>query len=147
MKKNKTIIALLLIAAVIVVAIYISIQSWLPLKLQNNSTPPAPEILVEQEISLSLRAGDNIYQTKVKPGTTVYDLMSELRAAQGLSFIATEYPGMGPLIEEINGVKNDIKTNKFWFYYVNGQSANEGVTSYVLKNNDVIEWKYEESKF
>jgi len=32
-------------------------------------------------------------------------------------------------------------------YYLNGQSATEGVSQYKLKAGDAIKWEYEKSKF
>ena len=147
MQKNKNLVILLLIAGAVILAVYGYTQSWLPLKIGNNSVTPTLEKTAGQEFSVALVIGDKKYQAKIKQGTTVYYLMNNLKAAQILEFSAKEYEGMGALVEEINGIKNDIKANKFWFYYVNGRSANEGISSYILKNNDVIEWKYEISKF
>ena len=146
-QKNKNLATLLLIVILIILAIYGRAQNWLPLKIGNNPKASVTEKPIEQDISVSLEVNTEKYQTKARAGTTAYDLMNNLKATQGLRFKANDYPGLGSLVEEINGVKNDVKANKYWFYYINGKSANEGVTSYVLKNNDVITWKYEESKF
>ncbi len=35
---------------------------------------------------------------------------------------------------------------EFWSFYVNGKQAETGAGSYILKNNDTIEWKIEAYK-
>jgi len=145
MKKNLTII-LLLIAAIIVIG-YGRARNWLPLNIENKKSAPTVEKAIAADFKVKLEIGDKKYQAEVKPDSTAYDLMKNLQATQGLKFSAKEYAGMGALIEEINGVKNDIKANKFWIFYINGESSPVGVSGYVLKNNDLINWKYEAYKF
>jgi len=141
MKKN---LAIILSLIVIIAAVgYGRAQNWLPLKLENKNSVPAAKELITADFKVKLEIGDKIYQAEIKPDGTAYDLMKNLQATQGLKFSAKEYAGMGALIEEINGVKNDIKANKFWIFYINGKSSPVGVSSYVLKNDDVINWKYE----
>jgi hypothetical protein len=50
-----------------------------------------------------------------------------------------EFSGVGEFVESIDGIKPDSK--HFWEFFVNGVSSNIGASSYVLKNNDKIEWK------
>lgn len=141
--KKKNLFALLIIAAAIgLVAIGFN-QGWLPLKIGQA---PAVE-RAGDNFSVSLEAAGKTYQAKVAAGATAYDLMKKLQLEQGLKFSAKEYAGLGALIEEINGAKNDVKANKFWIFYVNGKSSEVGVSNYVLKNNDIIGWKYEGYKF
>ena len=51
----------------------------------------------------------------------------------------------GVLVEEIAGVKNS--KDSFWLYYINGQMAEVGADEYQLKKGDIVEWRYEKSKF
>lgn len=145
MKKN--LIIILLLVVVIIVIGYGRAQGWLPLQIENKITAPVVEKQVVEDFKVKLEVGDKKYEAKIKPNSTAYDLMKNLQATQGLKFSAKEYAGMGALVEEINGVKNDIKANKFWIFYINGESSPVGVSSYVLKNNDVINWKFEAYKF
>lgn len=104
---------------------------------QNESLKlPAPEyklIIEGKEISGPLPAG----------GSSVYDLMENLKKQDKLRFSGTNYPGIGFFVEEINDIKNDPKENRFWLYYVNGKEANVGISGYILKPGDVIEWKFD----
>lgn len=146
MKKNLIIIILLVIA--IIVIGYGSARSLLPLKIgANNSTTSILEQPVEENIPVFLTIGDEKYQAEIKSNSTAYDLMKMLQTTQNLKFNAKEYEGMGVLVEEINGIKNDLENNKFWIYYINDAAAQEGISTYILQPNDVISWKFEAYKF
>lgn len=79
------------------------------------------------------------------PGKNVYDAMAELSqvSSQPFIFSTKNYPGMGQFVEEINGIKNDFKQNKYWIYYINNKSAIAGISQYIIQQGDIIEWKYE----
>lgn len=92
---------------------------------------------------LTIRVDGKDYYTEFTSSTTVYDLMNQLEAKNKISFSGKEYAGMGFFVDEINGVKNDNLAGKYWIYYINGESAQVGISNYVIKPNDLIEWKYE----
>lgn len=80
---------------------------------------------------------------------TVYELMQLMMAdsKKPFSFVSKEYMGMGHFVESINDIKNNVKENKFWIYYINDESAKIGISHYKIKEGDIIKWKFEESKF
>jgi len=146
MKKN--LIIILSLVVIIILVGYGRVQGLLPLKIgARDSVSPILEQAFRQDVLVFLKVGDKEYEAKIKAESTAYDLIKKMQAAQVLKFSAKEYAGMGALIEEINGIKNDIKTNNFWMFYVNGELSPVGASSYILKNNDVISWKYETPKF
>ena len=104
---------------------------------QNESlklTASEYKLIIEgKEISGPLPAG----------GSSVYDLMENLKKQDKLRFSGTNYSGIGFFVEEINDIENNPKENSFWLYYVNGKEANVGITGYILKPGDVIEWKFD----
>jgi len=90
---------------------------------------------------------DNVkYETKVAVGSSVYDLMVLLKNQGKIDFKVKNYLELGFFIDEINGVKND-PSGMNWLYYVNGKSAQIGVSYYLIKAGDQIEWKYENKSF
>jgi len=112
--------------------------------------------------SYNLFVNDNEYSLNLPPDHehTVYSLMQALTADSNpasaeasvgekkpFAFTSKEYAGLGHFVESINGIKNNPQENKYWIYYINGQSAPVGISQYVLKKGDVIEWKFENSKF
>jgi len=90
-------------------------------------------IIAGKEISVALPAGDY----------SVFDLMTVAQKQGKVSFNGSAYSGIGFFVEEIDGIRNDPKNNLFWFYYVNGRKAGVGITGYILREGDVIEWKFE----
>lgn len=75
--------------------------------------------------------------------STVYELMKNSQ----INFKTKTFPGMGEFVEEINGLKNDTQAGKYWIYYVNGESAKLGISTQIVKPNDIITWKYENANF
>jgi hypothetical protein len=103
-----------------------------------------------EQIQVTMLISGAQYRTEMKPDSSVYDLMKNLREQKKIDFSGHDYSGMGFFIEEINGVRNNPPnplyqggSGKNWLYYVNGRLASIGVSFYKLKNNDTIEWKYE----
>lgn len=72
---------------------------------------------------------------------TVFELLKKVSADNNFSFKYQE-SSMGVFVEEIAGVKNDVVSNKYWLYKVNGKFANSGASVNKLKNGDLIEWYY-----
>jgi hypothetical protein len=100
---------------------------------------------IEKLVSVSLKVQDKNYTTKIKEGSSAYDLMNQLKT-QGFIFSATKYSDLGFFVTEINGVKEDRKNHTYWTLYVNGKEAMVGASQLILKEGDSIEWKYENRK-
>jgi len=47
------------------------------------------------------------------------------------------------MVISIASRKADNTQREFWSFYINGQTAQVGPTSYITKNNDIINWKIE----
>ncbi len=108
----------------------------------STSTEQQNNTATEQQINhLIIQSSD--YSEIITATSTVYDMMSKLQSQDKFTFKTKEFAGLGQFVEEINGVKNDPQANKYWIYYINGKSAQVGISNYILKLNDLIEWKYE----
>jgi len=57
--------------------------------------------------------------------------------------IVTKGQKENAFITAINGRMADENKREFWAFYVNGVQAQVGAGTYVVKNNDTIEWKIE----
>ena len=76
---------------------------------------------------------------------TVADFLLECARYYGFSVKADNWESYDSLfIEAINGIENG-EDGRYWQYYVNGEFANVGCSRYYLKNNDVVEWRFEQS--
>ncbi|PIN71841.1 hypothetical protein COV21_04035 [Candidatus Woesearchaeota archaeon CG10_big_fil_rev_8_21_14_0_10_45_5] len=50
------------------------------------------------------------------------------------------YPGLGEFVKCIDSVCSN--SEYFWAFYINNQSASLGAGSYLLKDGDVVEFRY-----
>lgn len=98
-------------------------------------------------IRIKININGNEYTENYFENTSVYRYLEILKENKKIDFTSQDYGEMGSLVEEINGLKNSVTDNKYWFYYVNGASASVGASQYILKPSDTIEWKYEKSNF
>jgi hypothetical protein len=103
-----------------------------PVQTQDNA-------LVQNEIAAVLKVGEQTYEAKVPEQTTAYGFMTKLASTTALTFTSKYATGLGYYIEEINGAKSN--DGAYWTLYINGKESMVGVSSYVLKDNDIIEWK------
>lgn len=86
----------------------------------------------------TLIAGTTRINLPFAPGETLY---SALVAAKntGLVFAGKEYPALGFFVTDIGSLHQTSGGNLM--YFINGKEAAVGVSTYVLVNGDVIEWK------
>jgi len=132
----------------IFVAVVGGVYFFTPSKTIGPKEPTStPQNATEQSntIPATISVLDKTYPVQIDEGSSVYDAMQSLMKQGLVSFTAKEYSGMGYLIEEFNGTKNDNASGTYWVYYINGKSADEGISSYIIKPNDTISWKYEKS--
>ncbi|MFH1522344.1 MAG: DUF4430 domain-containing protein [Patescibacteria group bacterium] len=110
------------------------------------------EVVQEKDkASLIVDYGDNqvdVYNDiLINDGDTVFKILEQVSSKNNLELKYKDYGGgMGVFIESINGFTNDFKANRFWQYWVNGEYAKIGASSYGLENGDVVEWKYVEGE-
>lgn len=71
--------------------------------------------------------------------TTVYDAMNSLTAEGKMTFEGKNYPGLGFFVTQINSLQSGDGKNLM--YYINGVEASVGVSSYIVQEGDIIEWK------
>jgi hypothetical protein len=76
---------------------------------------------------------------------TVYDALAELVKENKISVEFKHFSGIGFFVQAIDGLAP--KDNKYWIYYLNGKTANVGISFTKLKNSDVITWRYETPNF
>ena len=109
-----------------------------PEKTETQEVVDAP---VEKKIKAVMIVSGAEYEVEIADGSSVYDLMDQLKRENKIDFSGRNYAGMGFFVEEINGAKNDA-AGKNWIYYVNGRPAPVGISNYLIKANDIIKWKY-----
>lgn len=91
-------------------------------------------------------------QNDPQPTTTVQEVKKSEFSYQGVegkdaltllkeshTVVTTNYEGVGEMVAVIDGVKPN--ENQFWGFYVNGEMAQVGASSYITKDADKIVWK------
>jgi len=106
----------------------------------KNSLPEKKEIIVS---TISVRQivtiddKKNQSSARVKIGSTALQLLTSTHKVLSKGEKENTY---------ITAIDRRVAsgTNKeFWSFYVNGKQAQVGAGSYIVKNNDTIEWKIE----
>jgi len=83
------------------------------------------------------------YKGTVTKGESVIDLMQKIQDQGDMKFFKKD-SSIGSFVEEINGVQNSVVDNKFWMFYINGESSSVGVSGYEVQKGDLIEWRFED---
>lgn len=109
-------------------------------KANNTSSTALKE--AKRGALATIKVYNSVYKLEVQPRSSVYDLMKQLRAQTDFSFSGKEFSGgLGFFVEEINGQRQNPKEKKYWIYYINGEMAVTGISTYIIQPNDLIEWK------
>jgi hypothetical protein len=138
------------IAAVLVAGVFFS---TLELSKAPPSLPLAPET-AEPVTNAAASSTPALAQVQATPctevctipaqgGETVLASMRAYAEAGGITFTGTEYPGLGFFVESINGREN--ARNYSWFLYLNGISSQTGASATVVREGDIVEWRYKDS--
>lgn len=110
---------------------------------QIAQTDRTLENVLGTDISVTLKTGETSYEVTIPQGSSVYDVM-ERAQAQGFMFAGREFSGLGFFVEEIEGRRQNPKDRMYWIYYVNEKKAQVGVSLYIIEDNNVITFRYEE---
>lgn len=119
----------------------------------NQNQNQAVKVDQDQNIKVSLMFdfGNGEIRTfnnfVVPKNATVFELLKLVTTQNNLQFTYKDYGDMGALIESINNVANNAKTNNFWHFWVNNVYSDVGASLYLLKNGDIVEWKYVPNQF
>lgn len=109
----------------------------------STTKTDSPEKKAAEEISFSkqatLRVGEDVFTIQVSEQATVYDAMNNLMSEGKMTFDGKDYPGLGFFVTQINSLISSDGKNLM--YYINGKEASLGVSTYVIKEGDIIEWK------
>lgn len=98
-----------------------------------------------KSVNVSLVISGQEYHTSIKEGASVFDAMEKMQKESTennlFSFKYTNNASLGNFITEINNKKGT--PGEYWIYYVNNEKASVGVSNYILKDGDIINWSQE----
>ena len=104
----------------------------------NN--PAADSAVASARLTIDFGAGE-IKNFELKPsGENLFVLTKNKISEEGIGVAYETHKGLGELITRIGDKKSG--GGKYWQYWVNGDYAHVGASSYVPKSGDVIEWKF-----
>lgn len=90
-------------------------------------------------ITTTWQIGDEVYEIKITPEESVYDAMIQAKEENIFSFEGKNYPMLGFFVTRIGSL--EMSRGKSLMYYVNDIEASVGVSNYILKEGDSIEWR------
>lgn len=105
---------------------------YAPSQTQSTSNQEQPQGLTVYQTVQGSNLNSLSYQ--VKENTTALALLKTSHQVE-----TKDYGSLGEMVVSIDGVA--ARVDQFWAFYVNGKLSNVGAGSYILKNNDKIEWK------
>lgn len=110
----------------------------------NNTNPPPLKdtaISPKNSVQATVLAGNTTISLAIPENTTFYNALIQAKSEGKIDFEGKNYPGIGFFVTDIGTLHSGDGLDLL--YYVNGKEATVGVSSYILKNGDVIEWKLE----
>lgn len=133
---------------ILTVCIFIFLGFFLDSVLDSRE-PVSPHQISTQGKTVTLLI-DGLYDGASLPALeteTALSLLQRLNAQDSNLQLATkDYPGLGSLVESMNGMINGTD-DKYWQYTVNNIMPQVGASAYQLKDGDIIEWRFEKSEF
>lgn len=126
--------------------------------MKNLKKPLIPLILIvlivstilfikfKQHSTKSNVSGETNYATLKIEENKTYDISdyvgkTALEATQNKVDVVTKGEGANAFVTSIARRVADVNLKEFWEFKVNGQQAQAGAGSYIIKNHDQIEWK------
>ncbi len=87
------------------------------------------------------RAGGEAWKFASKDGESLFQAMNIFANEEKLEMKTKNFPGLGVMIEELEGRKNGEHGN-YWQYWVNEEYAKVGADAYIPQGGDTIEWRF-----
>lgn len=113
----------------------------------NTNVLPIQEVQEQENlIEATLAVQERAYHVSLPKGSSVHDLMIIAQETSDFQFRGKEFPGLGFLIQEVNGLEQSPRLGKYWIYYINGKKAEVGISVYTVNAHDSIAWKYEDEE-
>ena len=78
--------------------------------------------------------------------STVYDALLELASDKKITVEFKSFNGLGYFVESLNGQSSNKIKGQYWIFSINGVKSQVGISGYILKQDDVITWKYESAE-
>src|SRR5665811_104022 len=94
-----------------------------------------------ENISITITVDNTILSLDFNEGTSLYEVLIEAKAKGKINFQGRKYSGLGFFVSDIGSLHQGAGKNLM--YYINGEEATVGVSSYMPKDSDIISWELE----
>jgi hypothetical protein len=108
---------------------------------QISHSPTSPILKDKNTESATILAGDMVAHLLFSPGILLYDALKQEKDTGLMPFSGKNYSGLGFFLTDIGSLHS--VPGKNLLYYINGKEATVGISSYTLKDGDIVEWKLE----
>ncbi|BFT73843.1 DUF4430 domain-containing protein [Paenibacillus sp. P36] len=112
----------------------------------GGTTPPATKYVTLSVDKLTINKGYVVSETSVelKTDDTAWSVLERVLKTRGINYSALWNEDYGSIyVQSIDGDGEfDHGDGSGWMYNVNGAYPGYGASSYVLKNGDIVEWRY-----
>ena len=119
-----------------------------------SQAPPTGQIREvsdqEQSVSLMIDYGEgsviSFLDISIEGKMSLFDVIQSTAEENNIPLGFKDFGGeLGVFIESIDGVPSE-SSDKWWQYFVNNKYGEIGVSSYIVKQGDVIEFKFIEGQ-
>lgn len=137
-------IYLIIVVILLALVVVISRTEWLSLSVQQGNHSEVVENVQMRIISPNWNIE---YSVVITENVTVADFLIECADHNDFTIQKKYWTGYKSfLIEAINDIENG-DDDRYWQYYVNDKFADVGCSNYFLDDNDVVEWRFEQSNW
>ena len=153
MKQNKKEvlknILLALIPLIIVIVVFASAVSIGMITIGDsnleNTISDIDENANEITVTVIFDFGDENTETVevISTKTTVYGFLIEAAGLVGYDVKTTYYGQYNSIFVDSISTYENGQSDKYWVYYLNGESGTVGADQQIVTNGDIIEWKFE----
>lgn len=106
-------------------------------KLKEETSPPQSAAWLIIEINEGEGGAWRVEPEKEK---SLLQNMETLVSEKKIKMKTKEFPGLGIMIEELEGRKNG-EEGKYWQYWINEKYAKVGAGAYIPQGGDIVEWR------
>jgi hypothetical protein len=109
---------------------------------EQKTITSAPVAKPEKEALLSgtIIIGAKRLELSFVKGTSLYDVLVDQQKQNKILMEGKNFENLGFFVSRLDDLR-DGDNNKHLVYYINGQSASTGISSYILQDKDTILWK------
>lgn len=98
-----------------------------------------PKDVNQNQISITINAGNVSVGVTSDDSATLLNDLTKARDSGKIVLEGKQYSGLGFYVTKIGSLEES--NGKYLIYYVNGKEASVGISSYIPKDGDVIDWK------